>query len=205
MLLLTFTAGPNRYAIDVARVVELVPKVALRSIPHAPAFLAGLLGYRGKVVPVIDLGLLLDAAPCRDRLSTRIILVNGAPGDQNRGKQDRDESVQDGGQRLPDREREPTLLGLVAEEVSDLTYVRSEQLCPAPVRLPQAPYLDAIVQTDQGILQLIAVEKIVLSPWSLVPRGSVPVRSGSPESEGLPVEDASEPKITHQGPMTEDQ
>jgi chemotaxis-related protein WspB len=160
MLLLTFKAGPNRYAVDVVRVVELVPKVGLRSIPHAPAFLAGLLGYRGKVVPVIDLGLLLGAAPCRDRLSTRIILVNDAPGDHNRGKQDRDESVQDGGQSPPDREREPTLLGLVAEEVSDLTYVKSDQLLPAPVQLPQVPYLGAIVQTDQGILQLIAVDKV---------------------------------------------
>jgi chemotaxis-related protein WspB len=166
MLLLTFTVGPNRYAVDVVRVVELVPRVALRSIPHAPAFLAGLLGYRGKIVPVIDLGLLLGAAPCRDRLSTRIILVNVAPGDENRGKQDRSESVQDGGQSPADQEREPTLLGLVAEEVSDLTYARSEQLLPAPVRLPDVLYLDAIVQTDQGILQLIAVEKIVLSPWS---------------------------------------
>ena len=63
MLLLTFTAGPNRYAIDVTRIVELVPRVELRKIPHAPAFLAGLLGYRGKVVPVIDLGLLLDVPP----------------------------------------------------------------------------------------------------------------------------------------------
>jgi len=160
MLLLTFTAGPNRYAIDVARVVELVPKVALRSIPHAPAFLAGLLGYRGKVVPVIDLGLLLGAAPCRDRLSTRIILVNDARGDHNRGKQDRDESVQDGGQSLPGWGEVPTLLGLVAEEVSDLTQARSEQLLPAPARSPLAPYLDAIIQTDQGILQLIAVDKV---------------------------------------------
>ena len=86
MLLLTFTAGANRYAIDVARVVELVPRVELRSIPHAPPFLAGLLGYRGKVVPVIDLGLLLGSAPCRDCLSTRIILVNDAPGDHNRSE-----------------------------------------------------------------------------------------------------------------------
>src|SRR4051812_23556435 len=85
MLLLTFTAGANRFAVDVARVVELVPKVELRPIPHAPAFLAGLLGYRGRVVPVIDLGLLLGASACPDRLSTRIILVNDAPGDHNRG------------------------------------------------------------------------------------------------------------------------
>ena len=160
MLLLTFTVGPNRYAVDAVRVVELVPRVELRPIPHAPAFLAGLLGYRGKIVPVIDLGLLLGGAACRDRLSTRIILVNDAPGDHNRGKQDRIESIRDGGQSLPDQKREPTLLGLVAEEVSDLTIVRPEQLLPAPVRLPQAPYLDAIVQTDQGILQLITVDKV---------------------------------------------
>ena len=56
-----------------------------RSIPHAPSFLAGLLGFRGKVIPVIDLGLLLSSVPCRDCLSTRIILVNDAPGDHNSG------------------------------------------------------------------------------------------------------------------------
>jgi len=160
MLLLTFTAGPNRYAVDVVRVVEIVPRVKLRPIPHAPAFLAGLLGYRGHVVPVIDLGLLLDVAPCRDRLSTRIILVNDAPGGHNRGRQDRDESVGVTGHSPSDQERDPNLLGLVAEQVSDLTHIRPEQVMPAPVHLPQTPYLDAIIQTDQGILQLIAVEKV---------------------------------------------
>ena len=52
------------------------------------------------------------------------------------------------------------LLGLVAEHVSDLTYARPSRSSPAPVRLPQTPYLDAIVQTDQGIVQLIVVEKV---------------------------------------------
>ena len=52
------------------------------------------------------------------------------------------------------------LLGLIAEHVSDLTYVQPEQIVPAPVWLPQAPYLGAIVQTDQGIVQLIVVEKV---------------------------------------------
>jgi chemotaxis-related protein WspB len=160
MLLLTFTAGANRYAVDVTRIVELVPKVELRSIPHAPVFLAGLLGYRGQVVPVIDLGLLLGADRCRDRLSTRIILVNDAPGDHNRWKQDRENRVEDREGPRADQERRPDLLGLVAEHVSDLTYVKPEQISPAPLRLAQVPYLDAIVEIDQGIVQLIAVDKI---------------------------------------------
>src|SRR5580693_10375802 len=97
MLLLTLTAGANRYAIDVTRVVELVPRVELRAIPHAPVFLAGLLGYRGTVIPVIDLGLLLGGAPCRDCLSTRIILVDDTPDDHNRSKQDRGGSCEETG------------------------------------------------------------------------------------------------------------
>ena len=52
------------------------------------------------------------------------------------------------------------LLGLIGEQVSDLVEVRSDQVVPAPVQLPRAPFLGAIVQTDEGIVQLIAVERI---------------------------------------------
>ena len=62
--------------------------------------------------------------------------------------------------RRRSRKPDPTLLGLVAEHVSDLTYAQPEQIIPAPVSLPQAPYLGAIVQTDQGIVQLIVVEQV---------------------------------------------
>ncbi len=144
MLILTFTAGGNRYAVDVARIIELVPRVELRAIPHAPGYLAGFLGYRGQVVPVIDLGLLLGSEPCPNRLSTRIILVNDASEDQNQ----------------IDGNRVGNLLGLIAEQVSDLTRVRPEQVVPAPVHLPQAPYLETIAQTDQGFVPLISVSKL---------------------------------------------
>jgi chemotaxis-related protein WspB len=168
MLLLTFTAGANRYAVDVARVVELLPRVELRAVPHAPGFLAGLLEYRGKVVPVIDLGLLLGAGPCADRLSTRIILVNGASGDHNRQDDDRASPAQEPGCPGPrpdqdhDHDRDGHLLGLIAEQVSDLVPVRPEQVVAAPVHLSQAPYLIEIAQTDQGFVPLIAVSKLSL-------------------------------------------
>jgi chemotaxis-related protein WspB len=158
MLLLTFTAGANRYAVDVARVVEVVPRVELRPVPHAPAFLAGLLGYRGKVVAVIELGVLLDAPPCPDRLSTRIILVNAKPGDHNHRNPNRHDSAKLSGLAPSDPDLE--ILGLVAERVSDLITVRPEQVSPPAVQLPRAPYLGAIVQTDEGIVQLIAVETL---------------------------------------------
>ena len=160
MLILTFTAAANRYAVDVTRIVEVVPKVELRSIPHAPTCLSGLLAYRGKVVPVLDLGLLLGSTPCQDWLSTRIILVNDVPGDhykQSKGSDTlSDQTAGTGGSPKP----EAALLGLIAEHVSELTYARPEQIIPAPVSLPQTPYLGAMIQTDQGIVQLIVVEHV---------------------------------------------
>ncbi len=160
MLLLTLKAGVNRYAIDVARVIEVVPKVELRPVPHAPLFLTGLLAYRGKVIPVLDLGLLLSSDGCRDCLSTRIILVNDAPGDHNPGNDVTDRSSESDPHSRTNRARDSNLLGLIGEEVSDLTYVLPEQVVPSPVQLAQVPYLGAIVQTENGIFQLIAVERI---------------------------------------------
>jgi chemotaxis-related protein WspB len=160
MLLLTLKVGPNRYAIDATRVIELVPRVELRSIPHAPSFLAGLLGYRGQNVPVIDLGSLFCSIPCRDCLSTRIILVNDAPGDhlQESGTSAPSRANED--PKTSDPARNPGLLGLIGEQVSELTYARSDQVVASPVPLLQAPFLGAIVQTEGGILQMIVVERI---------------------------------------------
>ena len=160
MLLLILKAGANRYAIDIVRVIELVPRVELRAIPHAPPFLTGLLSYRGKVVPVIDLGLLLNGTSCRDCLSTRIILVNDLPGDQKRETDQASSSDETPGHSTTNPAPELRLLGLIGEQVSDLLDVRSDQVVPAPVQLSQAPFLDAIVQTDAGIIQLIAVDRI---------------------------------------------
>ncbi len=136
MLLLTFMVDGEPYALDVAGVIELVPRVGLRAIPHAPAYLAGLLGYRGAVVPVIELGLLLGSSPGADRLSTRIILVKSAPDGQDRGGDAR-------------------VLGLIAERVIDLVEVTADQVAPAPVHLARAPYLGAIARTDRGFVPLI--------------------------------------------------
>jgi chemotaxis-related protein WspB len=160
MLLLTLKAGTNRYAINVARVIELVPKVELTLIPHAPQFVAGLLAYRGKFIPVIDLGLLFNNVPCRDCLSTRIILVNEA---QNEHNPETAISVgsSDSLSRSPaDLPRDVRLLGLIGEQVSDLTDVPPEQIARSPVQLSQVPFFDGIVQTEDGIMQLLAVERI---------------------------------------------
>jgi chemotaxis-related protein WspB len=137
MLLLTFRVSDDLYAVAAERVVEVVPRIELRPIPHAPACLAGLFNYRGKAVPVIDLGILLGSTPCLERLHTRVILVDEPGG------------------------RGTHLIGLVAENVSDVMVVRDDQVVLPVMNMEQAPYLGTVVRTDQGLIQIITVEKVL--------------------------------------------
>ena len=76
MLVLLFYLGDVTYTIKCDKVREIAPMVALKTMPHAPDFFAGLFNYRGMIVPVIDLCQLIQGRPCQIRLSTRIILVD---------------------------------------------------------------------------------------------------------------------------------
>ncbi len=164
MLLLTFTVAGEPYALNVAAVVELVPRVPLRAVPHAPDYLAGLLEYRGEVVPVVDLGVLLGSNRSGDKLSTRIILVAAA-----RGRADRDDARNPGSAPAPAPAARTRRAGLIAEQVIDLVEVAPEQVTPAPVRLDRAPYLNAIARTDRGFMPLVGVEALLFETLSAMP------------------------------------
>ena len=140
MLVLTFWVQRTSYAVPVTQVIEVVPRVSLRPIPHAPLCLLGLLHYRGVAVPVIDLGLLLGGVACVERLATRILLVRGSLDGQIEGE-----------------------LGLVAEQVNELVTVDSERIAMRPPGFPQAPYLGRVFETDGGLLQLIDPDRIALA------------------------------------------
>jgi chemotaxis-related protein WspB len=139
MLVLSFRVADVPYAVAVRRVVEVVPRVALRAIPHAPKYLAGLLRYRGGAVPVVDLGLLMGEVACSDRLDTRIILVDcGVHGGDGLG-----------------------YLGLIAERVDDVRLVDESRRAVAGLEIGDAPYLGPIYETDDGLLQLVEPGKIL--------------------------------------------
>jgi chemotaxis-related protein WspB len=139
MLVLMFRVAEVAYAVAVKRVVEVVPRVALREVPHAPDFLAGLLRYRGGAVPVVDLGLLMGGRACVDRLDTRIILVDGGV---------------HGGSG-------PGFLGLIAERVEDVLAIDEGRRAVAGLEIAGAPYLGTVFETDDGLLQLVEPGKIL--------------------------------------------
>jgi chemotaxis-related protein WspB len=135
MLSLLFSLGESVYAIPARSVVEVVPHVALRPLPGAPPWVCGLLAYRGRVVPVVDLGRKLFGTPCESsRLSSRIVVVEA-----------------EGGRRF----------GVLTERVSDVRSISLED--SAPGELDGARHVAATVLERGRMIQLLDVGAILPS------------------------------------------
>ena len=124
MLMVLFQLGAERYAVDSHCVVEIVPMVDFKPVPHAPDYVAGLFNYRETVVPVIDLCHLTQKRPCLKHLSSRIILV-------------------DYGRLTGMAENEKRILGLLAERVTEVREKPATSVSP-PLQTVGAPYLGEI-------------------------------------------------------------
>ena len=132
MLFLLFQVGDERYAIQASRVAEVVPLLALQKLPQAPKGIAGIFNYRGRPVPALDLSELALGRPAIERLSTRIIIVNygEAPG--------------------PAR-----LLGLVAEQATEMLRKDPTDFVDPGVKLGLAPYLGPVLMDTRGPIHWI--------------------------------------------------
>ncbi len=79
MLLILFKAASEHYAIASHHIAEIVPYLLLSdNTALQPDFIIGTINYRGLSVPVIDLAIMQNNKPCRQRMSTRIILIKSS-------------------------------------------------------------------------------------------------------------------------------
>ena len=75
VLLGCFEVGGCTVAIDVAQLREIVRHVPPTPLPGAPALIEGVIDLRGRLVPVVDLGRALGAAPLRPGRRSRIAIA----------------------------------------------------------------------------------------------------------------------------------
>lgn len=138
MLHILVQLGADRYAIPARDIVEVLPLVALKSLPCAPRGVAGLLDYRGVSVPVVDLSALALDAPAARRVSTRLLLVNYL--------------LPRGGTRL---------LGLLAERTTETMKRDPADFHPADVANGGARYLGPVVHDPRGLIQRIEIAALL--------------------------------------------
>ena len=141
MLFLLFQLGDDRYVLEASRVVEVVPLLELKQLPRAPKGVAGIFKYRGRPVPAVDLCALTLGRPARERLSTRIIIVN---------------QVDDRGT--------PHLLGLIAEHATETLRKDVGDFVDSGVTLKDAPYLGPILMDDKNPVHWIDEQRLLPEP-----------------------------------------
>ena len=138
-LFLVFRIGSERYALKATEVAEVLPRLPLKPIAHAPQWVAGIFAHRGALVPVIDLSALTFGAPAQARTSTRLVLVNYQP--------------------------EPWLearwLGLILEQATDTLRCDPAQFQPYGLDNRQAPYLGPVREDALGLMQWIGVNDLL--------------------------------------------
>lgn len=144
MLYLLFQIGSDRYALEASHAVEVIPFVALKRIPHAPRGVAGIFNYRGQPVPAIDLCELTSGRPARERLSTRIILVESSSA-----------------QPLRAAAGENRLLGLIAEHATEIFRRDERDFRDTGVKVGDAPYLGPVVMDEHGAIQLLQAQHLL--------------------------------------------
>ncbi|MDQ1834631.1 chemotaxis protein CheW [Massilia scottii] len=140
MKVMVFHIGADRYALPLWAVARVLPAAALKAIPLAPGYVAGLLDLHGAPVPVIDLSALAGMPPRQLWYDSRIILV--------------DYPVADGS---ADGATRP--LGLLAEHVIGVETIDSAALADAGVS--GAPFLGQVAADGAGMLQLVSLAQLL--------------------------------------------
>lgn len=105
---LTFKLGEEVFALDIAKVREVLDFTTVTRVPRTPDFMRGVINLRGSVVPVVDLRCKFNMAPSENTRNTCIIIS---------------EVTIDG---------DTTVLGALADSVQEVIDLGPGNIAPAP-------------------------------------------------------------------------
>ena len=134
---LTFTLGPEEYAIDILKVQEIGGYEQPTTIANAPAFIKGVINLRGTIVPIVDMRIKFQVGKAEYTPFTVVIILNiGA-----------------------------RVVGIVVDGVSDVTSLRPEQIRPAPdfAATVDTKYIQGLGTLDERMLIVVDIARLMLS------------------------------------------
>ncbi|NUQ28380.1 MAG: chemotaxis protein CheW [Acidobacteriaceae bacterium] len=141
MLFLLLQLGDDRYALKANQIVEVLPLLQLKKLPQSPTGVAGVMDYRNSPVPVLDLSELAIQRPSKPKLSTRIVVVN-----------------------LADGQDDVRLVGLIAENVTETLQRDPGDFVFSGIESSRTPYLGPVVMDTRGMIQWVKPAVLLPAP-----------------------------------------
>ena len=138
---LTFKLEEEVFALDVAKVREILEYTAVTKVPRTPDFMRGVINLRGSVVPVIDLRLKFGMSATERTINTCIIVVEV---------------------RMED---ETIILGTLADSVQEVVEMGPEQIEAAPhigTRL-NTEFIRGMGKLDNRFIMILDIDKVFTS------------------------------------------
>jgi purine-binding chemotaxis protein CheW len=135
---LTYKLGEEVFALDIAKVREVLDFTTVTKVPRTPGFMRGVINLRGSVVPVVDLRLKFGMSRTEKTVNTCVIIV---------------EVTVDG---------ETTVLGALADSVQEVMDLGPGQIEPAP-KIGTTVYHDFIKgmgKQDEHFVIILDIDKV---------------------------------------------
>ena len=133
--LVVFQLGAELYGVEIARVHEIIRLQTVTRVPHAPAFVEGVINLRGKVIPVVDLRRRFGLPLADHTRASRIVVVE--IGDQ--------------------------VVGIVVDGVSEVLRVNKGTIePPSPVVAGiESDYLHGIAKLPERLVILLNLDRVL--------------------------------------------
>jgi len=138
---LTFKLEEEIFALDVAKVREILEYTNITKVPQTPDFMRGVINLRGSVVPVIDLRLKFGMTSTEQTVNTCIIVT---------------EVEMDG---------ETILLGALADSVQEVNEMEPAQIEAAPhigTKL-NTDFIKGMGKQDNRFVMILDIDKVFSS------------------------------------------
>ena len=135
---LTFKLSGEIFAVEVAKVREILEYISITKVPRTPDYMRGVINVRGSVVPVLDLRLKFGMTRTERSLNTCIIVLE------------------------IDFEGETTILGALADSVQEVIELEPEQIEPAPKIGTQlnTEFIKGIGKRENDFIMILDIDKV---------------------------------------------
>lgn len=138
MTALTIRLEDELFAVEASRVREILDLVPITEVPNAASFANGLINVRGRVVPLADLRVMFGMERPEPDQDTRIVVME------------------------VDIDGEPTIAGILADKVHDVTDIEAASIEEAPrVGMRWRPeFVKGIGKRNGGFIIIPDMERI---------------------------------------------
>jgi purine-binding chemotaxis protein CheW len=135
---LTFKLDEEIFALDVAKVREILEESSITKVPQTPDFMRGVINLRGSVVPVIDLRLKFGMSATERTVNTCIIVAE------------------------VELEEETIVLGALADSVQEVIEMEPSQIEAAPhigTRL-NTDFIKGMGKHDNRFIMILDIDRV---------------------------------------------